>query len=163
MNEGEAHCKYGCHFITPIDTSWYISFMRVALWALGIGYGLPWNGFAPSCNWMETCSRFHSPRVPSINYLALRKSESSNSLSDGVRCLQLSLTMVGRSAMAYLASRISTMHFVALRVLTGSWLKLVLSFKEALEIVFCCRLLIFLMGKRISAMVIFPLETQHHS
>ncbi len=97
------HCEYGCHLITLINTSWSISFMRVALWTFEIGYGLLWNGFAPSFNWMETEDRFHSPRVPSNNCSNLRKSESSDSHSDGFRCLQLSLAMAGRSALAYLA------------------------------------------------------------
>ena len=116
------HCKYGCNFITHIDTSQSISFMRVALWTFGKGYSLPWNGFAPSFNWMETGSKFHSPKVPSNNCSNLNKSKSSNSLCDGVRCLQLSSTMAERSALAYLASRISTTHLVAAYVLAGSWL-----------------------------------------
>jgi hypothetical protein len=103
---------------------------------------------------METGGRVHSPNVPSNNCLNLSKRESSDSLSDGLRCLQLSLTMAGRSAYAYLASKISTMRLVAPRVLAGSWLKLVLSFKALEMLVLSCRLLIFLMGKRISSMVI---------
>ena len=93
----------------------------------------------------------------------LSKSESSNSLSDGFRCIQLSLTMAGRSALAYLASRISTMHLMVPHVLAGSWLKLVLLFKALEMLGFTCRLLIFLMGKRISSMVIVFPKIQHHS
>ncbi len=66
----------------------------------------------------------------------------------------MSLTMTGRSAFAYLASRISTTRLVAPRVLAGFWLKLVLSFKALEMLVLSCRLLIFLMGKMISSMVI---------
>ncbi len=126
INVGEAHCEYGCHFITPIDTNQSISFMRVALWIFGIGYGLPWNGFAPSFNSKETGGRFQLPKVPSNNCSNLSSSASSGSLSDGFRCLQLSLTIPGMSALSYLASRISTTLLVAFHVISGSWARHVL-------------------------------------
>ena len=47
-----------------------------------------------------------------------------------------------------------TTPLVAPPVLAGSWLKLVLSFKALEMLDLSCRLLIFLMGKRISSMVI---------
>jgi hypothetical protein len=61
--------------------------------------------------------------------------------------------MHGRSALLYLASKISTTCLVALCVLTGAWAKqeFCLSALEMLGLI--CRLLIFLMGKRISSMV----------
>ncbi len=64
------------------------------------------------------------------------------------------LTMLGRSALSYLASRILTRCLVALRVLTGSWAKqeFCLSTLEMLGLI--CRLVIFLMGKRTSSMVV---------
>ncbi len=74
----------------------------------------------------------------------------------------MSLTMAGRSALAYLASRISTMRFVVHRVLADSWLKLVLLFKALEMLGFSCRLLIFLMDKRISSMAIaFSLKSNN--
>ncbi len=70
-----------------------------------------------------------------------------------LRCTQLFFTMLGMSALSYLASKISTMHLVALRVLAGSWAKLELSLSALEMLGLSCRLLIFLMGKRISTMV----------
>ena len=72
----------------------------------------------------------------------------------------MSLTMAGRSALAYLASRISTTCLVAPCVVVGSWLKLMFKALEMLG--FSYRLLIFLMGKRISSMVIvFSLKSNN--
>jgi len=51
------------------------------------GYGLPWNGFAPSFISKETGGRFQLPKVPSNNDSNLSRSVSSESLSDGFRCL----------------------------------------------------------------------------
>ncbi len=67
--------------------------------------------------------------------------------------------MLGRSALSYLVSKISTTRLVVLRVLIGSWakLELCLSTLEMLDV--SCRLLMFLMGKRISSMVmVFSLK-----
>jgi hypothetical protein len=38
MNVGEAHCDDDCIFMTAIDTSLFISFIRVALCICGMGY-----------------------------------------------------------------------------------------------------------------------------
>ncbi len=66
-------------------------------------------------------------------------------------------TILGRSALSYLASKISTTRLVALHVLVGSWAKLELSL-SALGL--SCRLLIFLMGRRTSSMVmVFSLKS----
>jgi hypothetical protein len=73
-----------------------------------------------SFTWKETGGRFQSSSVPSNNCLDFVRSESSDSLSHGVRCLQLSLTIQGRSALSYFESRISTTRLVAC-VLAGSW------------------------------------------
>ena len=62
-------------------------------------------------------------------------------------------TMLGRSALSYLASKISTTHLVALRVLVGSWAKLKLSLSALEMLGLICRLLIFLMGRKTSSMV----------
>ena len=70
----------------------------------------------------------------------------------------MSLTMAGRSALAYLLSRISTMHLVAPHVLTGSWARHVLCYSALVMLGFSCSLLIFLMGKRILPMVIVSLK-----
>ncbi len=63
------------------------------------------------------------------------------------------LTMLGRSALSYLASKISTTHLLALHVLSGSWAKLELNFSALEMLDLSCRLLMFLMGKRMSSMV----------
>jgi hypothetical protein len=60
--------------------------------------------------------------------------------------------MLGRSALSYLASKISTTRLVALHVLAGSWAKLELSLSTLEMLGLSCRLLMFLMGKRISSM-----------
>jgi hypothetical protein len=62
--------------------------------------------------------------------------------------------MAGRSAFSYLASKISTMHFVALRVLIGSWVKQVFSLSALVILGLSCRLAMFLMGKRILSVVV---------
>ncbi len=62
--------------------------------------------------------------------------------------------MLGRSTLSYLASNIYTTHLVVLHVLVGSWAKLELSLSALEMLGLSCRLLIFLMGKRISSMVI---------
>ena len=74
----------------------------------------------PSFNSKEIGGRFQSPKVPSKSDSNLSSTESSFSLSDGIRWEQFSLIMAGRSAFLYLASRISTTRLVAVRVLTGS-------------------------------------------
>ncbi len=64
------------------------------------------------------------------------------------------MTMLGRSALSYLASRISTTCLVALGVLTVSWAMQVF-YLSALEMLgLSCRLSMFLMGKRISLIVV---------
>ncbi len=62
--------------------------------------------------------------------------------------------MAGRSAFSYLASNIFTMRLVALRVLIGSWAKQVFSLSALVILDLSCRLAMFLMGKRISSIVI---------
>jgi hypothetical protein len=156
MKEGEAQLDNSCHFSTPITIRQSISNMRVALCIFGIGYGLPWYGLAPPFSSMETGCNFQSPSVPSKSSSYLRSNESSEFQCGMLRCTQLFLTMLGRSALSYLASKISTTHLVALRVLSGSWalLELSLSTLEMLDL--SCRLLMFLMGKRMSSMVMVP-------
>ena len=41
MNVGEAHCDDACLFITPIEESLFISFIRVALCICAMRYSLP--------------------------------------------------------------------------------------------------------------------------
>ncbi len=132
MKEGEAHLDDGCHFSTPIAIRQSISLMREALCIFGIGYGLPWYGLAPSFNSMETDGNFQSLSVPSKSSLYLRRNVSSKFQCGVLRCAKLFLIMLGRSALSYLASKISTTCLVALRVLSGSWAKLELSL-NALE------------------------------
>jgi hypothetical protein len=60
--------------------------------------------------------------------------------------------MLERSALSYLASNISTMRLVTLRVLAG-WAKLELSLSALKMLGLSCRLVIFLMGRRMSSMV----------
>jgi hypothetical protein len=58
------------------------------------------------------------------------------------------------------SSHTHTMHLVALRVLIGSWAKLELSLSTLKMLGLSCRLLIFLIGKRISSMVmVFSLKS----
>jgi hypothetical protein len=98
--------------------------------------------------------------VPSKSSSNLRNNTSSELQCDGLRCTQLFFTMLGRSALSYLASKISTTRLVALRVLVGSWAKLELSLSALEMLGLSCRLLIFLMGKRISSMVmVFSLKS----
>jgi hypothetical protein len=153
MKEGKAHLDDGCHFNTPINIKRSISFIRVALCIFGIGYGLPWYGLAPSYNSKETGSNFQSPSMPSKSSSNLRSNTRSKLRCDVLRCTHLFFTMLGRSALSYLASKISTMHLEALRVLAGSWAKLKLSLSALEMLGLSCRLLIFLMGNRISSMV----------
>jgi hypothetical protein len=69
-------------------------------------------------------------------------------------------TMLGRSALSYLAPSISTTCLVALRVLAGSWAKLELCLSALKMLGLSCRLLIFLRGRRISSMVmVFSLKS----
>jgi hypothetical protein len=160
MEEGEAHLDDGYHFNTPISTRQFISFIRVALCIFGIGYGLPWYGLALSFSSKETGGNFQSLSMPSKSFSNLRSNASSESQCDVVRCAQLFLKMLGISALSYLASRISTTCLVALCVLTGSWAKqeFCLSALEMLGL--SCRLLVFLMGRRISSIVmVFSLKS----
>jgi hypothetical protein len=120
MKDGEAHLYNGCHFNTPIATGQLISFIRVALRIFGIGYGLLWYGLAHSLSSKETGGYFQSPSVPTKSSSNLRSNVSSELQCDVLRCAQLNLTILGRSALSYLASRISTTLLVALHVLTGS-------------------------------------------
>jgi hypothetical protein len=71
------------------------------------------------------------------------------------------LTMLRRSALSYLASKISLTCLVALRVLTGSWAKFVFCLSALEMLGLSCRLLMFLMGKRISSivMMVFSLKS----
>jgi hypothetical protein len=62
-------------------------------------------------------------------------------------------TLLGRSALSYLASKISTTRLIALRVLSGSWAKLEMSLSTLEMLGLSCRLLMFLMGRRISSTV----------
>ncbi len=94
--------------------------------------------------------------MPSKSTSNLRSNASSKLQCEVLRCMQLSLNKLGRSALSYLASRIYTMHLVALRELTGSWAKLELCLSALKMLGLSCRLLIliFLVGKRISSIVI---------
>ncbi len=153
MKEGEAHLDVGCHFSTPITIRQSISFMRVALFTFGIGYDLPWYSLASSFSSMETGGNLQSPSMPSKSSSYLRSNTRSEFQCGMRRCTQSFLTMLGRSALSYLASKISTTCLVALRVLSGSWAQLELSL-SALEMLYLsCRLLMFLVGKRMSSMV----------
>ena len=120
MKEGEAHLDDGCHFNTHITIRQSISFMRVALCIFGIGYGPPWYSLAPFFSSKETGGDFQSPSIPSITSSNLRSNASSKFRCGMLRCAQLFLTMLGRSALSYLASRISTTRLVTLCALTGS-------------------------------------------
>jgi hypothetical protein len=154
MKEGKAHLDNGCHFNTPINIRWSIFFIRVALCIFGVGYGLSWyHGLAPSFNSKETGGNFQPPSMPSKSSSNLRSNSSSKLQFDVLRCAQSFFIMLRRSALSYLASRISTMRLVALRVLAGSWAKLELSLSTLEMLGLSCRLLIFLMGRRISSMV----------
>jgi hypothetical protein len=143
----------GCYFNTPIDIRQSISFIRVALCIFGIGYGLPWYGLAPSFNSKETGGNFQSRSMPSKSSSNLRSNASSELQCDVLKCMQFFFTMLGRSALSYLASKISTMCLVALGVLAGSWAKLELSLSTLEMLGLSCKLLIFLMDRRISSMV----------
>ncbi len=92
--------------------------------------------------------------MPAKSSSNLRSNASSKLQCDVVRCVQLFLTMLGRSALSYLASRISTTCLVALCVLTDSWAKQVFCLSALEMLGLSCRLLIFLMDKRTSSMVI---------
>jgi hypothetical protein len=118
MKEGKAHLDNGCHFNTPINIRQPVSFIWVASCIFGIGYGLPWYGLAPSFNSKETGGNFQSP-MQSKSSSNLRSSASSKLRCDVLRCAQLFFTMLGRSALSYLASKISTTCLVALRGLAG--------------------------------------------
>jgi hypothetical protein len=91
--------------------------------------------------------------MPLKSSLNLRSNSSSKLQCDVLRCAQLFFTMLGRSALSYLAFKISMTHLVALRVFAGSWVKLELSLSALEMLGLSCWLLIFLMGKRISSMV----------
>ncbi len=67
---------------------------------------------------------------------------------------------VGRSGLSCLASRISMTHLGALHILTGSWAKQVFCLSALEMLGLSYRLLMFLMGKRISSMVmVFSLKS----
>ncbi len=162
INVGEAHCDDDCLFITPISTSLSISFIRVALCICGMGYGLPWYGVAPFISLIETGGRFQSPYVPSKSdsNSTSNESESSFSRCNGVRWVQLSLTIAGRFALSYLASSISNTLLVAFRVLIGSWAWHVLCLSALVTLGLICKLRIFLIGRRILSMVmVFSLKS----
>ncbi len=129
-----------------------VNLIRVALCIHGIGYGLPWYGLSLSFHSKETGGNFQSPSVLSESSLNLRSNASSELQCGVLRWAQLFLTMLGRFALSYLASR-STTRLVALRVLAGSWAKLKLSLSALEMLGLSCRLLIFLMGWRTSSMV----------
>ena len=120
MNEGKAHSDSGCHFSTPNSHSLCTSFLRVSLWAFGVGNGLPWYGFAPSFSLRETGSVSQSPSVQSKRSSNSVRSFSNFSWSGTLRCFQLSATTALRSAFSYLVSRIWIRHLVASKVLWGS-------------------------------------------
>ncbi len=154
INVGNAHRDDCCHPNTPMSHSCLISFIRTALCLCGIGYGLPWYCFIPPFHSKDTGSSFQSPSTQSKSGSNLSSTESSFSLSEAVRWEQFSLLMAGRSAFSYLASKISTMRLVLLRVLIGSWAKQEFSLSVLVILGLSCRLAIFLMGKRISSIVI---------
>jgi hypothetical protein len=105
MKEGKAHLEDGCHFNTPIEIRRSISFMRVALCIFGIGYSLPWYSLTPSFDSKETGGNFQSPSLPLKSSSNLRSNASSKLQYDVLRCMQLFFTMLGRSALSYLASK----------------------------------------------------------
>jgi hypothetical protein len=149
MKEGKAHLEDGCHFNTPNQA---INFLHEgSLYIFGIRYGLPWYGLAPSFNSKETGDNFQSPSMPLKSSLNLRSDTSSELQCDVLRCTQLFFTMLGRSTLCYLASKISTTCLVALRVLVGSWAKLKLSLSALEMLGWSCKLLI--LGRRTSSMV----------
>ncbi len=113
-------------------------------------HGTAWHLFFNS---KETGGNFQSSSMPSKSSSNLRSNASSELQCDVLRCAQLFFTMLGRSALSYLASNISTTRLVELRVLAGSWAKLELSLSTLEMLGLSCRLLIFLMGRRISSMV----------
>ena len=90
INEGEAHSDSGCHFSTPNSHSLCTSFLKVSLWAFGVGNCLPWYSFAPSFSLRETGSVSQSPSVPSKRSSNSVRSFSNFSWSGTLRCLQLS-------------------------------------------------------------------------
>jgi hypothetical protein len=94
INVGDAHPNDDCHSYTPMLHSCLISFMRMALFVCGIGYGLPWYGFIPSFNSMDTGGRFQSPNVPLISDSNLSRIESSFSLSEAPRREQSPLKLL---------------------------------------------------------------------
>jgi hypothetical protein len=69
--------------------------------------------------------------------------------------LMLPLIMAGRSAFSYLVSKISTTHLVAPWVLIGSWAKQVFCLCALVMLGLSCRLVIFLMGRRILFVIFF--------
>ncbi len=71
-----------------------------------------------------------------------------------VRWEESSLTMVGKSALSYLASSISMTLLVSFRVLTGSWARQVLCLNALVTLGLSCRLTIFLVGRRTLSIVI---------
>ncbi len=102
----------------------------------------------------ETGSNFQSPSMPPKRSSNLRSNASSKLRYGVLRCAQLFFIMIGRSALLYLVSKISTARLVALRVLAGSWAKLELHLSALEMLGLSCRLLIFLMGRRISSIVV---------
>ncbi len=162
INVGEAHCDDDCLFNTPIPSSLFISFIRVALCICAMGYGLPWYCLVPSFILIETGGRFQSPTVPSKSCSYSNSNESSFSHCDGVRWEQLSFTIAGRFDMSYLASNISITLLVAFQVLlTGSWAWDVLCLRALVMLGLSCKLTIFLMGTRILSMVkVFSLKSR---
>ena len=106
-----------------IDTSLFISFIRVALGICGMGYDLPWYGLPPSFSSIEMGGWFQSPNVPSKGNWYLCSKESSFSQCEGLIWGQLSLAMAGRFALSYLVSSIWITLLLAFWVLTGSWVR----------------------------------------
>ena len=105
MKAGEPHSDSGCLFSTPIPSSLSTSFLKTANWLCGTGYGLPWYGFAPNCKLKWTGSVWKSPSVPSDNYLCRSSIVSNFTCCWEERWSHVSVTIAGRSAFSYLASK----------------------------------------------------------
>ncbi len=162
MKYGKAHLDSGCHFSVLSLPGNQSLFKRVDLCIFVIGYGLLWYGLAPSFSSKETGGYFKSSSMPSKSSSYLRSNESSKFWCGVLRCTKLFLRMLGRSALLHLASKISTTRLVALHVFSGSWVELEIN-SSALEMLdLSCRLLMFLMSKRMSSLVmVHSFEVQH--
>ncbi len=153
INKGEAHSDAGCLSNTPSLYHLSTSLMMVSLFIVSTGKAWMWHGDTPSFSWKETGFVFQLPKVPSKSNSYMSWEAAVFFCWSALRCLQLSLTTDWRSALLYLASRICVARWVASCVLCGYMARLWLCF-NAWRMLSPCRLLMFLIGKRISSMVI---------